>query len=150
MRLDTPPPTRCYIITFGSGLPAKCVWGVYFPMNWLRSKAKRLSWLALLALALQLGLSFGHVHHGFTVATEAAISTVASAPSDGNGGNTDGRQDVCAICATVALSHALIDSTPPVLPLPVEVIASDSLPAFVASSAIASSLGFQSRAPPFA
>ena len=115
-------------------------------MNWLRSRTKRLTLLALFALALQFGLSFGHVHHAF--AGKTTISDQASAPSRDNGGDTDGRQDLCAICATVALANALIDSTPPVLPVPAETIASDILPASAAHSTSAYPLGFQSRAPP--
>lgn len=115
-------------------------------MNWLRSQTKRLTLLALFALALQFGLSFGHVHHAF--AGKTTISDQASAPSRDNGGDTDGRQDLCAICATVALANALIDSVPPVLPLPLVTTAADSLLTSVASSAAAQPLGFQSRAPP--
>jgi hypothetical protein len=117
-------------------------------MNWLRSQTKRLTLLALFALALQFGLSFGHVHHDRAFAGKTTISDQASAPSRDNGGDTDGRQDLCAICATVALASALIDSVPPVLPLPLETTAPDILIASVASSAAAQPLGFQSRAPP--
>ena len=124
------------------------VWGV-FPMNWLRSKAKKLSLLALFALALQLGLSFGHVHHDRAFAGTATISDQASAASrDNSNSDTDGRQDLCAICATVAMANALIDSTPPVLPVPVETTASDIFRPSAARSASAHLLGFQSRAPP--
>ena len=117
-------------------------------MNWLRSRAKRLSLLALFALALQFGLSFGHVHHDRAFAGTATISDQASVPSRDNGGDTDGRQDLCAICATVALANALIDSAPPVLPLPVVSAAAEMLPAAAASRAGTHPLGFQSRAPP--
>ena len=124
------------------------VWGV-FPMNWLRSKAKKLSLLALFALALQLGLSFGHVHHDRAFAGTATISDQASAASrDNSNSDTDGRQDLCAICATVALANALIDSAPPVLPLPVVSAAAEMLPAAAASHAGTHPLGFQARAPP--
>ena len=106
--------------------------------------------LALFALALQLGLSFGHVHHDRAFAGKTAISDQASAPSRDNGGDTDGRQDLCAICATVALANALIDSAPPVLPLQLEAAASDNLAVAIASGQSAHPLGFQSRAPPLA
>lgn len=117
-------------------------------MNWLRSRAKRLTLLALFALALQFGLSFGHVHHDRAFAGNTTISDQASAPSRDSGGDTDGRQDLCAICATVALANALIDSVPPVLPLPLETAAPDRLLTLVGSHASAHPLGFQSRAPP--
>ena len=117
-------------------------------MNWLRSQAKRLTLLALFALALQFGLSFAHVHHDRAFAGTATVSDQASVPSRDNGGDTDGRQDLCAICATVALANALIDSAPPVLPLPVVSAAAEMLPAAAASHAGTHPLGFQSRAPP--
>ncbi len=121
-------------------------------MNWLRSKAKRLSLLALFALAIQFGLSFGHFHSDRAFAGKAAISgqlsDQASAPSPDNGRDPDGRQDICAICATVALANALIDSVPPVLPLPVVTIAADIRPAVATSGSSTHPLGFQSRAPP--
>ncbi len=117
-------------------------------MNWLRSRAKKLTMLALFALALQLGLSFGHIHHDRAFAGKTTISDQASPPSRDNGGDTDGRRDLCAICATVALANALIDSVPPVLPLPLETTAPDGLLISVASSAATHPLGFQSRAPP--
>lgn len=119
-------------------------------MNWLRSKAKKLSVLALFALAVQLGLSFGHTHHDRAFAAKATISsqTSASSPSSNNDRDTDGRQDLCAICATVALANALIDSVPPVLPLPLEATASDGVTGAVTSETSTHPLGFQSRAPP--
>ena len=117
-------------------------------MNWLRSRAERLTLLALFALALQFGLSFGHFHQDRAFAGKTTISDQASAPSPDTGRDTDGRQDICAICATVALANASIDSAPPVLPLPLETAAPDRLLITVASHATAYPLGFQSRAPP--
>lgn len=121
-------------------------------MNWLRSNAKRLSLLALFALAIQLGLSFGHFHSNRAFASKTTITgqlaEQASTPSPDNGRDTDGRQDFCAICATVALTNALIDSASPVLPVPVETTAVEVLPVGVAIGASTHPLGFQSRAPP--
>ena len=119
-------------------------------MFWLRSKAKRLSLLALFALALQFGLSFGHVHAGQAAAGKTTVIGLASPASPDSGSDTDGRADQCAICATIALANALIDSPPPVLPLPAKVAASDIFVAAVASDPSQHPLGFQSRAPPFA
>ena len=76
-------------------------------MNWLRSRAERLTLLALFALALQFGLSFGHFHQDRAFAGKTTISDQASAPSPDTGRDTDGRQDICAICATVAPTGAL-------------------------------------------
>ncbi|MDO8981832.1 MAG: DUF2946 domain-containing protein, partial [Afipia sp.] len=56
-------------------------------MNWLRSKAKRLSLLALFALALQLGLSFGHTHHDVAepgISVSASLSPASTPDADHN------------------------------------------------------------------
>lgn len=121
-------------------------------MNWLRSKARGLSSLALVALAMQLGLSFGHVHSDRAFASKVAISgqasTSSSAPSPDSGRDPDGRADLCAICATIALANTLIDSVPPVLPLPMETVAPKLLAASIANGPSTHLFGFQSRAPP--
>lgn len=119
-------------------------------MVWLRSKAKRLSLLALFALALQFGLSFGHVHGGQAAASKTTVIGLASPASPDSGNDADGRADQCAICATIALANALIDSPPPVLPLPAEATAPDIFVAPVAIDSSQRPLGFQSRAPPIA
>ncbi|MBN8980301.1 MAG: DUF2946 domain-containing protein [Rhizobiales bacterium] len=119
-------------------------------MFWLRSKAKSLSFVALFALALQLGLSFGHVHADRALAGKTAVAGLLSSTSSDSGNDTDNRADLCAVCVTIAIANALIDSAPPVLPLPVVTTASDILPVAVASGASTTALGFQSRAPPIA
>ena len=120
-------------------------------MKWLRARTRKLSLLALFALAMQIGLSFGHFHHDRAVSGKTTIvSSLASSTSPDSGKDTDSRGDQCAICATIALANALIDSLPPTLPLPVATTASDTLRAAAASDASTHPLGFQSRAPPIA
>lgn len=115
-------------------------------MNWLRSKAKRLSLLALFALALQLGLSFGHFHNDLAGASISAGHPQASTPDSGD---THGaHHDLCAICSSAAMtSHAVAADAPSLLlpltfgtfqaALDLESVASDSRRG-----------SFQSRAPP--
>ena len=62
-------------------LPGSDGWGVT-GVNWLRTKAKRLSLLALFALALQLGLSFGHTHANVAVAGISASGSQSQATPD--------------------------------------------------------------------
>jgi Protein of unknown function (DUF2946) len=106
-------------------------------LKWFRSN-KTGSRVALLALAIQFVLSFGHFHAvavnaspkielGLTEAARViAVDSVAvnadtgpaqkSHPSDQD---SDQQQaDGCAICAVVALSHSLLSANAPVLPLP--------------------------------
>jgi hypothetical protein len=115
-------------------------------MSWLRAKARNLSLLALFALAVQFGLSFGHTHLHHVSAAQAAISQV-SAPSSDKGHHADGG-DVCAICATVALAQTLIDSTPPVLPAPANLHSAELLGTSAAALAAPQRAAFQSRGPP--
>jgi len=77
-------------------------------MKWLRSSIRRVSHIALFALAIQFALSFGHFH---------GIQSAQQLPAP----NHDPDQhpdDVCAICAVVALASTAMAAAPPVLPLP--------------------------------
>jgi hypothetical protein len=121
--------------------------GAFVSMKWLRSNVKRLSVLAFFALALQFGLSFGHIHAD-ALGAPTAVSHHASASSSHSGPHQDDPADVCAICATVALANALVDATPPVLPVPLDINAV-AISADPASHLQATRLAaFQSRAPP--
>ena len=117
-------------------------------MNWLRSKAKRLSLLALLALAVQFGLSFGHTHlnHAFGKPgiTQTAADSGRSAPDTGD---TD---EACAICATIALANTLIDAAPPALTVPAAVATTEQSTAPAGLTSEMPRAGFHSRAPPLA
>jgi len=114
-------------------------------VNWLRTKAKKLSLLALFALALQLGLSFGHTHADVAMAGIAAPSQ-ASAPDTDH--DQDLHRDLCAICATMAMANTALASAPPSLSVPLTVTA---LRTAFPSEAIATGsrrAAFRSRAPP--
>ncbi len=85
-------------------------------MNWLRSKAKKLSLLGLFALALQFGLSFGHFHNDLAAASASASHSQASTPDTDH--NQDTHRDLCAICSSVAMTGNAVAVTAPPLPLP--------------------------------
>lgn len=103
-------------------------------MKWFRSNIKHGSRLALLALALQFGLSFGHFHAGAAQAAAQAIQPVA-APSDISAATPDAVDpsaplpashnesdqhpgENCALCAIIALASTVLSATPPVTLLP--------------------------------
>lgn len=90
--------------------------GAYPAMNWLRSKAKRLSLLALFALALQLGLSFGHFHNDLAIASISANGAQASTPDTNP--DQDVHHDLCAICSSVAMTNNAVATAAPSLSLP--------------------------------
>lgn len=120
-------------------------------MNWARSRAKRLSLLALFALALQLGLSFGHSHHDVAGASaSASLSQPSTADADHDHDHQGAHRDLCAICATVAMANTLVAAAPPSLTVPLAITALQAAfhPEAIASGSRRSA--FRSRAPPHA
>ena len=116
-------------------------------MNWFRSNIKHGSRLALLALAIQFALSFGHFHGIVTQAGPAIQQTSQQQPSS----HPDSDQqpaDPCAICAVMALANTALFATPPVLLLPraVEFLYLTTDAEFVHLDH--RSVAFQPRAPP--
>src|SRR5687767_14877177 len=69
----------CNICWFRDAPAVRC--GAPVGMKWFRSNIKHGSRLALLALALQFGLSFGHFHADAAQAAPPAVQSV-TAPSD--------------------------------------------------------------------
>jgi hypothetical protein len=134
-------------------------------MKWFRSNIQHGSRLALLALAAQLVLSFGHFH----AAAAQAAPTIQSAPvlSDISQGfaasdavsasgqqqaptshDSDQPNDGCAICAVMAMAGTVLFAMPPLLPLPqaVEFLYQTTDAEFVHLSS--ARVAFQPRAPP--
>jgi DUF2946 family protein len=144
---------RCSLIS-GSGK------GVGRDMRWIRSNVRLGAWCALFALAVQLVLSFDHVHlnGGSSTSVALALSTRLTAlapsatseapavPSDQDSDGQAGR--FCDICALIQLAGSVAPAAPPVLTLPVTFGAV----AFDRSSdseiTASSPLFFQPRAPP--
>jgi hypothetical protein len=97
-------------------------------MRWFRSNILFGSRLALLALAVQIILSFGHVHYyGLTpasakarpLAAAEASSTVAASKS-AQLPPSDGSADFdCPICALIQMASTSAPSVAPALPLPI-------------------------------
>jgi hypothetical protein len=88
-------------------------------MGLVRTHRKFCGALALFALALQLVLSFGHVHlRDFAgIPGKAVAQTQVTAPHGPQGDTADhASDDYCLVCATVALSGTLVLPALPVLP----------------------------------
>lgn len=140
-------------------------------MKWFRANIKHGSQLALLALAIQFVLSFGHFHpieatqatpeflqsvlppHGGSdnnslsaadTSDQSAKRQQKPASDHGSGKTSDG----CAICAVIAMANAVLFATPPLLLLPEAVQffyrATDA--EFVHLNSVR--VAFQPRAPP--
>jgi hypothetical protein len=114
-------------------------------MNWFRSNIKHGSRLALLALAIQFVLSFGHFHG---IAAQAAPAIQQSQQAPANQDSDQQPTDPCAICAVMALANAVLFASPPVLLLPqaVEFLYRTTDAEFVHLDH--ASVAFQPRAPP--
>jgi hypothetical protein len=123
-------------------------------MGWLRARLKQVSCIALFAMALQVVLSFGHIH----VDQILGASDQSSAPAANAGtklalaGTADelpaGAGDECAVCALIALANSLILPVPAMLPLPVHFAATHQAPALVFHISQSTVAPFQARAPP--
>lgn len=112
------------------GSAACCDTPSVMTMNWFRARARWGSWLALLALAFQLAVSFGHIHahevasHEIASDTDGATTDHAEPQGDAAPAHSqpDGDQsladDCCPICALIHLARALVPAEAPFLPLP--------------------------------
>jgi hypothetical protein len=126
--------------------------GAFAQMRWFRPIGGCGSWLALAAMALQLLLSFGHLHlDKFASGSVAAAAAEAKAPASKSppaqhpANDTD---DYCAICATIHLmTGSFLPEVPPLaVPFILKTIehSDHTTSLFIARQ----QTGFQSRAPP--
>jgi hypothetical protein len=122
-------------------------------MRWFRSKLHAGSRLALFALAVQLVLSFGHVHpHNLAAATaksgiaeSGAVLLSERAPSHDPDRSLDADCPLCALIQLVATSAL---SEAPVLPPPLHADSTGLQPPAQLASAFSPHFPFQARAPP--
>jgi hypothetical protein len=147
-------------------------------MKWFRSNIRLGSRLALLALAIQFLLSFGHFHEGGAQAAFAstdakrpgghhrlelavaqagasqpasqamALSPVRSKTSDHVPPGHP--NDDCAICAVMALASTVVDATPPLLLSPHATAFSYLAAEDGFAEPHSARVAFQPRAPPIA
>ena len=118
-------------------------------MSWMRNEAKRLSLLALFALAIQFGLSFGHIHAdpAWSPAHQQTVTASSASPVGGAQADDDG---LCAICITAAMVSSAAHATPPALPVPAAFFFVSFTPERVLETSPLRLAAFQSRAPPLA
>jgi hypothetical protein len=126
-------------------------------MGWVHRHKRRGALFALAALALQISVSFGHVHldgivrtasHAAIAGTHnvALVQATPQLPAQ-NPGDDD---DYCAICASIFLVSTSFVSEPPKLPVPDVFWRIE--PSFAAARGIVEPcrVAFRSRAPPAA
>ena len=112
----------------------------------------KVGWLALFALALQLALSFGHIHHHESSAAHLTIAVgtaphSSSVPASSNDDDDDDDAH-CAICWSMTLAGTAILPVPPIVLLPRSVEAMTIRWVAIAITAVARHTSFQPRAPP--
>jgi hypothetical protein len=121
-------------------------------MRWLRSWVKESSCVALFAMALQLALSFGHVHLEHVLASPEHAAAYPTNPSAATLIPSDelpaGTSDECALCALIALANSLILPISVALPVPAHFEAAQHASARDLSVAQTTLRPFQARAPP--
>ena len=115
-------------------------------MKLFRSNIRRVSHIALFALAIQFALSFGHFHR---IATQAAPSIQSAQQLPAPGHDPDQHpDDVCAICAVMAMANAVLLATPPVVLQPDPIDFSYVTAAAEFDRVASVRAAFQPRAPP--
>jgi hypothetical protein len=108
--------------------------------------------LALIALALQIALTFSHVHlRGLAGGSQRAIAEqvrLAHLPPQAPAQNPGDNDDYCAICASIFLASGAFTPPPPQLLVPAHFQRVEHL--FNAARPLAERprLAFRSRAPP--
>jgi hypothetical protein len=120
-------------------------------MRWFRDNVRHGSWLALVAIAINLALSFGHVHVAGRVSDHGLIAAVLGvADHDKAPGHPDGPlgDDLCPIClASSAIANAMAASSP-AIPLQLTATVVDRPITSVRLVIALPRAPFQSRGPP--
>jgi len=122
-------------------------------MRWFRDTLRQGSWLALIALAINLGLSFGHIHAIDSGVSGRGIATATSIASPDHGhkqghpdhGHVD---DLCPICMAATSMAGAMASAPPALPSKFANVTIDRTIEPVFALVEPPPAAFQSRGPP--
>ena len=121
-------------------------------MRWIRCNGRVGAWLALAALALQIVVSFGHVHlngapHSAIVGAMARAPGSPLVPDQPPAGDPD---DYCAICATIYLAANSFVPLAPQLAVPFASRPVEHVDHVTNALILPRRAPFQSRAPPLA
>src|SRR5262244_1729440 len=127
-------------------------------MRWVRTNLRRGAWCALLAMAIQIIVSFGHAHRieGFrqgALLPQAAAgiqSQSATEPGDTTPKPIGLVLDYCAICVVINMGAAMVPPDTPMPGVPVDTSKVQFSPHTEAAPRTLGHLLFQARAPPFA
>jgi hypothetical protein len=122
-------------------------------MRWFRDHIRQGSWLALVALAVNFAMAFGHIHPSdVTDSGRAGLLVAANAAVYGDRSHnhpTDNRSDdLCPICMAAAAMGTALAPTPPALPVEFADAAIDHAIEHTVAIPHAPRAAFQSRGPP--
>jgi hypothetical protein len=117
-------------------------------MKWFRSNIKRVSHVALFALAIQFALSFGHFHRVDAASATQVVRNLSAPQPASDQGSPEHPGDICAICAVMAMANAGLSATPPVVLLPQAIAFAYLTPDVDVVRVNPACAGFQPRAPP--
>jgi hypothetical protein len=121
-------------------------------MRWFRTNLRIGSHLALFALAIQLVLSFSHVHlDGLNLGpSHPAVVQTADLPGDRSpDGQPPNHDALCPICLSIQLAGTILQPVPPALIVP-EPVAWMPPVATAEFAAAGHHSSFNARAPPLA
>ena len=120
-------------------------------MSWVSRKRRFGSYLALAGLALQVILSFGHLHLDGLSSRSAGVTAAnvlrSQSPAQHPANDAD---DYCAICATIHLASTSFLPDAPLLPVPFASRTIEHFRYFALIFVSPRRAAFQSRAPPLA
>jgi len=119
-------------------------------MRWFRDNVRHGSWLALVAIAINLALSFGHVHVAGRVSDRGLVAAIGTPDHGKVPGHRDGPlgDDLCPICLVWSAIGNAMASVPPAIPLQLDAKLVDPPIAPVRLAVSLLRAAFQSRGPP--
>jgi hypothetical protein len=141
------PLAKCYTVTLDAAMM-----GI---MGFVRSQRRWGAWAGLAALALQIVLSFGHLHRddlglpplpaaSHQIVVGAALAPSAPADQD----HYPQPDDYCPVCASMVLAATAIPSLPPTLIAPIAVHYAWPSQAAIGGLSAKLTLSFRARGPP--
>src|SRR5262245_43172249 len=120
-------------------------------MRWFRANVRVGAWCALVAMALQLMLTFGHVHGRVGTAASSWLTAQGLvAPTDEPRVPLKRLIDHCAICAVINLAGAGVPPAAVWLPLPRPVAAARLAYSITSEPASSRPVRVRARGPPLA
>ncbi len=119
-------------------------------MRWVRDHIRHGSWLALVALAINLALSFGHTHAaGHRNPGSGPIIAALGLPGHDNPQDRFNHADyLCPVCIAASTIANSVAPTPPAIPLQLSEVAVDRQVESVRLAVALPRAPFQSRGPP--